>query len=356
MRELMIYLKTTETCNLNCLHCFTSGSKGAKIFWDHIKVADWLQRLNLETKTASHVHLEFHGGEPFLADLSSMQYVYDNCKDMWPSQSWGVTTNLTFKLTDDIIKFIQGPLENRVGTSWDPDIRFANPKQYDLWRKNVQTLVDLGVHVKLFVSVTKGTVNMDPLELLEWVKDLGVKELALERLTYNGSANNNPQIFPTNLEQDAWFLDMHLKSQSAGARSWFHNELLESVYAKFEHNFIQGGTFCRDCEEKLFTLNADGSIAGCPNSAPEQAFGNINDDIAELLTNPKRIENIACERSRDPRCYECSVFSKCGGDCHQLSWENDVCGAPKSLMKQLASINTIKYNKIIAIKEIKWPH
>lgn len=352
MKELMIYLKTTETCNLNCLHCFTSGSKGAKIYWDHIKVSDWLHRLHKETATAPHVHLEFHGGEPFLADLSTMQYVYDHCKDLWASQSWGVTSNLTFKLTQEIIDFIKGPLGGRMGTSWDPDIRFANPKQYDLWRKNVETLINLGVTIKLFVSVTKGTIGIEPIELLEWVRDLGVSELALERLTINGSARQNLHIFPTNLEQDAWFLKMHEQSEQNNARGWFDNEFLETIYSKFETGFTASGTFCRDCEEKLFTVNADGSISGCPNSAPEHQFGNINDEIKTLLTSPTRIENISCERSRDVRCYSCPVFQYCGGDCHQLEWQGDICGAPKSLMMNLAGINTISKPKIIRIKEI----
>lgn len=351
MNELLIYLKTTETCNLNCSHCFTNGSRGAKIYWDHVQVSDWLQRLSVNSPKP-HVHLEFHGGEPFLADLSSMQYVYDNCKDLWDSQSWGVTTNLTFKLTPEIIDFIMGPLGARIGTSWDPDIRFDNPKQYDLWRKNVQTLHDLGVDIKLFISVTKGTVAMEPIDLLEWVRDLGVKEMALERLTGNGNALLHPEIFPTNIEQDAWFLRMHEQSMAAGAREWFDNEFLETVYAKFETGYTAGGTFCRDCEEKLFTLNADGTIAGCPNSAPELAFGHIRDQIPDLLSNPQRIENIACERSRDPRCYECNVSQYCGGDCHQLEWQGDVCGAPKTLMRTLAGINTVN-KRVIAIKELK---
>lgn len=350
MKEMLIYLKTTETCNLNCRHCFTNGTNGAKIYWDHVKVADWLQRLHAETPNAPHVHLELHGGEPFLADIDSLQYVYDNCKDLWNSQSWGITTNLTFKLDQEKIDFIMGPLNGRIGTSWDPDIRFANPKQYDLWRKNVQTLVDLGVVIKLFVSVTQGTIDIEPIELLEWVRDLGVKELALERLTMNGSARQNLDIFPTNLEQDAWFLKMHQQSEQYGARDWFENELLESVYAKFETGFNKGGTFCRDCEEKLFTLNADGTIAGCPNSAPEAAFGHITDSITDLLNSPKRLEVIACERSRDPRCFECPVFQYCGGDCHQLDWQDDICGAPKSLMRVLSKINT-SY-KVFSIKEI----
>lgn len=352
MKELLIYLKTTETCNLNCRHCFTNGTNGAKIYWDHVKVADWLKRLHTEMPDRPHVHLEFHGGEPFLADLDSLQYVYDNCKELWDSQSWGITTNLVFKLDQAKIDFIMGPLNGRIGTSWDPDIRFANPKQYDLWRKNVATLIDLGVTIKLFVSVTTGTIEMEPIDLLEWVKDLGVAELALERLTMNGSATQNLDIFPANIEQDAWFLKMHQQSEQHGAREWFTNEFLESIYAKFENGQTAGGTFCRDCEEKLFTVNADGTIAGCPNSAPEAAFGHINDTIADLLYSPKRIEIITCERSRDPRCYECPVFSYCGGDCHQLEWQNDVCGAPKSVMKTLAGINIKSEKKIFTIKEI----
>lgn len=336
MKELSIYLKTTETCNLNCKHCFTNGSNGSKIYWNHRKVSDWLKKLNKSMPNAPHVHLDFHGGEPFLADIETLHYVYDNCKDLWKSQSWGVTTNLTFKLTQDIIDFIQGPLKNRVGTSWDPDIRFANPKQYDLWRKNVATLISLGVDIKLFVSVTKGTIAIEPIELLEWIRDLGVKELALERLTMNGSAKQNLDIFPTNIEQDQWFLKMHHQSEEHGARDWFANEFLESVYNKFELGYTGAGTFCRDCEEKLFTLNADGTIAGCPNSAPEAFFGHIDQDIEELLNSPQRLENIACERSRDPRCYTCEVFQYCNSDCHQLEWQGDICGAPKSLMKFLS--------------------
>lgn len=350
MKELLIYLKTTETCNLNCQHCFTNGTNGAKIFWNHEKVANWLRRLSMETKNSPHVHLEFHGGEPFLADINSLQYVYDNCQNLWESQSWGITTNLTYKLDEEKIKFIQGPLGNRIGTSWDPDIRFANPKQYDLWRKNVKTLQDLGVDIKLFVSVTKGTININPIDLLEWIRDLGVTSLALERLTNNGSAKKNSHIFPTNVEQDQWFLKMHEQSEQHGARHWFDNEFLETVYSKFETGFTGGGTFCRDCEEKLFTVNADGTIAGCPNSAPEQAFGTIDDRILDLMVNPQRLENIACERARDPRCYQCNVFQYCNSDCHQLEWDGDICGAPKSLMQHLASINTKK--TVIPIQKI----
>ena len=332
----MIYVKTTETCQLNCKHCFTNGINGAKIYFNPHKTADWVKRLHSEAyKENDTMHFEFHGGEPFLAPVSHMKIFYEETKDLWPNASFGITSNLTFKMKDEHWDFIKGPLGNRMGTSWDPKIRFENDKQEKLWEKNVRELIKQGVTVKLFISVTKDTVNIEPIKLLKWVKDLGVQEMALERLTGNGNALLHPEIFPTNLEQDAWFLKMHEQIVEYDARHWFDNEFMETIYNKFETGFLKGGTFCRDCEEKLYTINADGSLSGCPNAAPEEQFGHINDDIKSLINSPKRIKNIACERSRDPRCYECPVFMYCGGDCHQLAWQDNICGAPKSLMKLL---------------------
>ena len=336
MMNRMIYVKTTETCQLNCKHCFTNGINGAKIYFNPEKTADWVKRLWAETyKENDTIHFEFHGGEPFLAPIPHMIKFYEETKDLWKQNSYGITSNLTLKLTDEHMDFIKGPLGNRIGTSWDPKIRFENDKQEKLWENNVRYLLEQGVTVKLFISITKDTINIEPIELLKWVKDLGVQEMALERLTGNGNALLHPEIFPTNLEQDAWFLKMHEQIEEHDARHWFENEFMETIYNKFETGFLKGGTFCRDCEEKLYTINADGSLSGCPNAAPEEQFGHIDDDIKSLINSPRRIKNIACERSRDPRCYECPVFMYCGGDCHQLAWQGDICGAPKSLMKLL---------------------
>jgi uncharacterized protein len=350
MKTLNVYLKTTETCNLNCKHCFTNGKNGKKIYWNVEKTIDWIKRLYNYDSTVEHVHFEFHGGEPFLVPLFQMQQVYDECNSLWKSMSWGATTNLVYAIDSDYLDFVKRTLGNRIATSWDPKIRFGNDKQKELWEKNIKFLINQKVEIKLFVSVTKDVIKKEPIELLKYFRDLGVKEVSFERLTKNGNANLFPEIFPTNKEQDSWFLLMHEQSELYGCRKWFNNEFLESVYSKFENNQINSATFCRDCEQKLFTINADGTIAGCPNSAPEDYYGNIDQEISQLIKNPKRLEIIACETSRNSKCYECEVFSKCGGDCHQLVWEEDFCGAPKSLMIKMNELNSRK--KFISIKEI----
>ena len=343
----MFYLKTTETCNLNCRHCFTNGINGPKIYWDKDKVKNWIDRFIQTTNKDDTIHCEFHGGEPFLVDVEEMKEVHNYCNTLHPNMTWGATTNLVFKLKEEHKEFIKNELGNRLGTSWDPKIRFDNDKQLKLWLSNLKELLTQGTTIRLFISVTKDTIAIEPIYLLTWIKSLGVQEVSFERLTGNGSALKHPDIFPSNVEQDAWFLKMHEQSTLYDARDWFDNDFLETIYSKFETGFTKGGTFCRDCEEKIFTLNADGSISGCPNSAPEFQFGHISDSIEDLINSPIRLENMACEKSRNPLCYSCEVFQYCGGDCHQLAWQDDICGAPKSLMKVLSK----QTKKVWMIKE-----
>ena len=47
--------------------------------------------------------------------------------------------------------------------------------------------------------------------------------------------------------------------------------------------------------------------------------------------------------ARNPKCFDCEVFKYCGGDCHQLEWQGNVCGAPKSLMKHLKKQSEAKW-------------
>jgi radical SAM protein with 4Fe4S-binding SPASM domain len=157
----------------------------------------------------------------------------------------------------------------------------------------------------------------------------------IERVTKNGHATRNLHIFPTNKEMDDWFVKMHDQINEYDARNWFHNSFMENIYTKFEHNFTKAGTWCRDCEQKLFTINADGTIAGCPNSAPEDHYGTLDMPIWDLMFNPKRQHIIACEAAGNNLCLECPVYKYCGGDCHQLEWEGTQCASPRSLMIQL---------------------
>lgn len=332
--SISVYVKTTETCNLNCFHCFTNGINGAKIYFNPVKTADWCNQLyNGQT----FCHFEYHGGEPMLAKMEDLWEFFHRVNDVWGNKAtFGITTNLTYKLTEEKIDFFDHVMEaKRIGTSWDPTIRFANERQRKLWEDNVKELVSRGFYIKAFISVSKDVVEMSPREIAEYMMSLGVKEISWERITGNGSALlNADKLYPTNSKLQDFFMRVH--KENYDLRETFYDTFMETIYEKFEKGLLFQGTFCRDCEQKLFTINADGTIAGCPNAAPTDHYGHIETPAVDVINSPKRQEVIACEVfERDPRCYTCPVFAYCHSDCHQLEWQEDVCPAPKTLMMEL---------------------
>ncbi len=339
----IIYLKTTESCNLNCKHCFTGGNTPPRNFFNAHKTIDWIERMAQSNQFSEYLHFELHGGEPMLAPLSSIRLVTDKIRKQLPKAKIGVTTNLVYNLSDDLVDFLFKEIDY-VGTSWDPGIRFSNHKQHDLWMKNVSKLQSLDVAMSLNVSISKPLIAMECAQLIKRIDEFSIPVVQFERITNDGNAANNLDIFPTNAEVDDWYLKMHLATQRLGARDWFTNKSLEEIYAKFEKNDSRCGTYCRDCEQTIMTINADGSIAGCPNTAQLSAYGHIDMTIDTLLKQPKRIDKIVKEKDRKNECYSCDVFKHCGSGCHQLLWD-DACPSPKSLMLHLADQYKFSTNK-----------
>lgn len=349
----VIFIKTTEACQLDCRHCFTGGQSAQRGFLDIPKTLQWAKRY-VAHFPHEEFHFELHGGEPLLLDVEKLESLVAGLRDLEARVSVGCTSNLVFNIDDRLQSFIASL--DSFGTSWDADLRFANSRQERLWRDNVQRLMAAGVAMTLNISLSRAVVQMPPEKITDMVRDLGFYRVMFDRITSNGSAKNHREIFPTNQEINEWYLYMHDITECANLRTQFINQALESVYVKFEKGLEMSGTFCRTCEQQLLTVNADGTIAGCPNSAPEESYGHIDDSIDQLLHHPCRLDVIAKEATPTDTCLGCEVFSYCGGDCHRLQWQGDVCAAPRQLMRKLAGLdysrNPISAKRIIPIRGI----
>lgn len=343
---MQVYVKATETCNLNCKHCFTSGSSGAKIFFNPNKTINFLHRL-LRDANPHHLKVVFHGGEPMLAPVADLWSVYHSLKEEG-RVSFSMTTNLVYALTQEKLDFIQTVCKDGMGASWDYDIRFANDRQKVVFEENSRVLTKI-IDMTLMVSITHRLIQeKEPIEIIQYARDLGYKYILFERITENGNALLNAGIRPSNEDQDRWLKLMW--DQSIQYKTYDHiGNLLLSEIAEAAANGVHGGNRCRDCEQKLLTINADGTIAGCPNSAPTDHWGHIDQDITSMLKSPRRLEVISCERNRDPRCYTCPAFELCNGDCHQLPWEGEICAAPKTIWKSILNggESDYEYRKLI---------
>ena len=348
--NIQIYLKTTETCNLNCKHCFTSGSNGAKIFFNPDKTIAFIHRLKRDIPYLNAVRIMFHGGEPMLAPVEHMTDVYNSTKDLFTDTSFGMQTNLVYNLTDKKREFFSNVLHQYGwGSSWDYDIRFANKRHVELYESNSKLLnFEDKHHSTMIVSITKNLIKYkSPIEIMEYAKSLGYSYILFERITSDGNAKQNSDIIPTNSEQDEWLFLMWQQCIKWKTYEWIGNMLMSEVAAALV-NGQHLANRCRNCEQSLLTINANGTISGCPNTAPVDYWGHIDHNILDMLKSKKRLEIIGCETQRDPRCYTCPAFSVCNGDCHQLAWDGDVCAAPKSIWKHcLEEKDYTTYNKLI---------
>jgi radical SAM protein with 4Fe4S-binding SPASM domain len=358
MKELMVYLKTTETCQLNCKHCFTSGSQGRRIFFNPDKTISFFEKLhNTFPVIKNGGTIAFHGGEPMLAPMEDMLKVYRACKNLWDDPKapesrvrWTIQSNLVYPLTDEKLEFFDEVTgKEQFGTSWDAGIRFPTARVEKLWERNVRTLVDRGYPVTVMVSLTKQAVEKEPKEIIQKMIDLGVQFIAFERVTPNGSARLNDDLAPGNKILDAYLLKMYEQTVEHGFQDKIFNMLLDGVVTSFLSS-AHVGERCRNCEQKIFTLNADGTISGCPNSAAEKSYAHVDWNIFEILYSKGRMKEIACEAIRNPICHTCPVRDICNGDCHQLAWEGDICAAPKSLMKRIKE-NMNSPDSVISLRQ-----
>jgi radical SAM protein with 4Fe4S-binding SPASM domain len=344
--DLMVYLKTTDTCQLNCDHCFTNGVNGKKGWFDVEKTIDFFTRLKeFHPENYDSAIISFHGGEPLLCPPDMMLEAWEAINGLWDNIHWSVQTNLTFPLTDAKIEILEKVCEKSWGTSWDKDIRWPDINKELLWESNVKRMAAEGHQITVMVSVNKAAVQMEPIDIINKMAALGVQHINFERITLNGNATRNPEIMPENIELDEWFDRMYAQCVEHKTYKYIDNMFFDSILTQLVHS-THAGCRCRECEQKILTINADGTVGGCPNGAVESQFGHINDEIPDLWYSEGRMCNIQSEVVRHPMCYSCPVFDLCNGDCHQLGWQGPVCAAPKTLMTKLKKEQDVETYKL----------
>lgn len=335
MKSKVVYVKTIGTCNLNCDHCFTNGSSGDPTVFDVERTLAWLDEYSDQVGKHNDWHIELHGGEPFLAKLPKLLEFTTGIRKIIPNVSIGCTSNLSFPLTNNHLRFIAEELEGQIGTSWDPHIRWESDVEYGRWQESLRRLDAIGIHPKVNVTITKRLIEeYDPERLINTLLLVGVRRVELERLTMDGNAVCSADgIFPDNDVQDLWFLELLEYYQLYDISKRLEIHTIDNLLTRLEQNLVRTGTNCRDCEQNLVTINSDGTLATCPNSATQTNYSSIQDDPSVFLTHDMRVETQAKEQSWDERCLSCDVFDLCGGDCHRLNWDSRCAGWKRTLHK-----------------------
>jgi radical SAM protein with 4Fe4S-binding SPASM domain len=296
----------------------------------------------------------FHGGEPLLAPVKDFYSFYDQVKDL-KNIAFGIQTNLVYKLNEKKLSFFKDILNlEGIGTSWDPNIRFGSngitsrEQDIKLWESNIKTLVNLGSELTLMVSLSRDVIEkFEPREILDYAISLGIKFILFERITDDGNSQINNEVLPSNMSLDLWLFSMYEQTLEDDRYLKIGNMFLDEIATSYV-NGSHVANRCRGCEQKLITINANGTLSGCPNSAPTSLWGKIDENPSNFIKSNQRTDAICKELTRNSICLTCEVNDLCNGDCYKLKWDGDICSAPKTLFKYLKQSNkTAECSKLL---------
>lgn len=338
-----IYIKTTESCNLKCKHCYIGKFRNQPAFFNEEKTIAWLKAyLSIFKINEEDILISFHGGEPFLCPLEKLESI----TKAFPKANFNATSNLVYDLNEKHMNFIKKNFydsynkTNYIKTSWDYKIRFSTLNQLELWEANIKKLQENNIDVTVTICLTSLLIKeVDPRDLLQYFYDLDIKSLNFERLTSNTTSKKS--LIPDYSMQDDYLYELFK----------INEELFKINIVLFEDikratNEVFDGCRKRKCMQEVITINADGSIGGCPNTALIEPFSSINKNPLDLIKNQCRDCLIKKENLRQSGCYTCDLFQFCNGDCHQLSWQGNICPAPKKIFYHL-----IPKNKLTSIED-----
>lgn len=322
-----IYIKTTESCQLNCRHCYIGDNRNKKEFFNEDKVIDWLKNnINLNNK----IRVSFHGGEPFLCSLDKIRKVCDFLRG-YKNITIDATTNLIYTndRINDIISLVKEYFKNDDGTpfiktSYDYKIRFTDYNSFLIWKENVKKIKDNKIDVEVITCLTKPLIkNISPKRYIDFIKDISPC-FTFERLTENTTYDKT--LIPKYEDVDDWLYECYEEyKKNPALRCWTFDDMQLAANRQFF------GCRKRSCMKNVITINADGTIGGCPNSAVSQTFGSIEGSY----DNNKRIELIKSEHTLHQECLYCDLLKYCNGDCCQLSWQGNICPSPQKTFRRI---------------------
>lgn len=306
-----VYVKTAETCNFRCKHCFNPYSS---IPMNFEKTWKFLSQLDKEGNW-----FILHGGEPMMGDEEKILSLVKSTKHA----SWRISTNLGYKLTPKKLEILQ--LMKQVRTSFDVGIRFGNMRNLMMWLRNVQAL-SKKTDLYMNICLTRQMISHSPENVIRMLESLGVKRYGFERITLSGRAKEHTKIVPRYEDVDDWLCKLYAIEESG--RCACHCDDIQRIRLGIQGHEEQ--CYGKECCMQTITINADGTVGNCPNNARENIVGTAEDKAS-------MIKDRICKKKHTVKsaCLACSFFRACHGFCEQIEWQNGTCPYPKKLARKI---------------------
>ncbi len=299
----------TRKCNLTCDWCFNDAGKR----YEDVLDTETLVRI-LESISPYAEGITFTGGEPFLVrDIGDLiqKAIYLDFKEI------SITTNGVAipRKYEPLLQHKRIALAISIDGDEPRHDSNRGAGTFARTKKRIEELVEAGINVALFMTVSKRNLDCVP-ALLDLANELGVIGVSFQRLRCIGRGRNFNEEALSNVELKT--LASYIQSAQEKITKYFVNfkdpmrnllnEEFVAVYKDLPQNYICGG--CQAGISYLY-ITEEGIVQPC-------AFLNIplghmlKDDLVDIWEHSEVLNSLR-NKNRYKVCNLCTYWHMCRG-------------------------------------------
>lgn len=318
-----VSLALTESCNLQCLHCFLPDQSRARA--GELDLEQMLAAIDAFARLGEHPNYTLTGGEVMLRPRKLwgiIEYLREN--DL--ADNILVLTNGTLVTQEDVEAFARHGVAVQVsldGSKAAVHDQIRNAPAFERTTRAIRMLVERGVYASICITVMQP--NLHDLEnIVRLALDMNVPKIQFQPLCLSGSARAHAAQLELTPEK-AFDIMSSVKKLAEGKDAW--------GFEPCSHYSVYDGRRLRPCDMGAYLYMAsDGELYPCAGLMhPAMLLGNVAQgfSLERWQTHPTLLKLRSLTVNDFGDCAVCDVKYICGGGCRgdALEMSGDLLGA-----------------------------
>lgn len=320
-KNILVYLKPTNFCNVGCSHCYLPEDVRAnKDIMDESTFLNSIEFINNMAKRqgAEIVIICWHGGEPLSLSPDYYNKMHELLKKHMEVDFVESMQTSMIPFTERWVSVFKENFGGMVGASIDfssRKIKGSNEEYRNLFLKKVNIARENGIFISPNMVVSKNEIGKASW-LLDWYKENDFKTFRLERYNKFGIDVSD---WPTNMEHSQFLIELFDESMERLDKNGFvvTNNVLDAAFKGIlfdQPGDRWGGT----CQSDFLVIDPDGKTNNCPDKISfEKDYSNINSGFNEFAKSPSRVKWIKHQHisHKKDHCMVCENRSWCKSGC-----------------------------------------
>jgi len=319
----ILFMLTTDACNLDCTYCFINGSKPEGYKDSMMSAATAMASIDAFERWKSpegEKSVVFYGGEPLLnmpAFVATLEYLEKKIEEgVFKSDIDRILITNGTLIDGSVARLIaQHKVFPYVSIDGPPELhnrqrpRKCGGGSYEMAVAGLQALRAVGIDPGISVTVTNEMLDTLP-EILEWlVVNLEVKAVGFNML----ESIPGRKYFGDDYGER--FAEALLQCQEVCDCYGVYEERVMRKTKQFAKREIYVFD-CAACGEQL-TIAPDGQVGVCQGFVGTREFfsGNVHDPDYDPRTDPIFIQWSEISPLAHSECFDCPALGLCGGGC-----------------------------------------